>query len=118
MSKPDGWIGVDLDGTLAKRIDRARGDGTFDRYAIGEPIPAMLARVCEWLDMGREVRIFTARACHGDPIVDKAVRAWCLRHIGCELMVTCTKDYLMDELWDDRAITVECDTGRILTVRG
>jgi len=107
---PNGWIGVDLDGTLAKRIpDR---DSLLE---IGAPIPAMVERVCAWLDAGRDVRIFTARASHDDPAIDKAIRAWCLRHLGAELRVTCSKDRHMDELWDDRAVTVEQDTGRVLT---
>ena len=50
-----GWIGVDLDGTLA----------TFDASdpdVVGPPIPAMVQRVKRWLQEGREVRIVTARA--------------------------------------------------------
>jgi hypothetical protein len=110
VSKPDGWIGVDLDGTLAKRLpDR---DSLLE---IGAPIPSMVARVCAWLDDGRDVRIFTARASHDDPLIENAIRAWCLRHLGCELMVTCAKDRHMLELWDDRAVSVEQDTGRVLT---
>ncbi len=52
-----GWIGVDLDGTLAHY------DGWAGPESIGEPIPLMMARVREWLALGREVRIFTARCC-------------------------------------------------------
>ncbi len=107
----DGWIGVDLDGTLAMRVP-----GRYSPYAIGAPIPRMVQRVCDWIDAGRDVRVFTARACDGDPMVDVAVRAWCLRHIGCELQVTAVKDHLMVELWDDRAVRVEADTGRVLSV--
>ena len=50
-----GWIGVDLDGTLA------RHDGNQSKR-IGEPIPAMVERVKMWLREGREVRLVTARA--------------------------------------------------------
>jgi hypothetical protein len=50
-----GWIGVDLDGTLA-RYDRWRGV-----QHIGEPVPAILDEVRKWLAIGHEVRIFTAR---------------------------------------------------------
>ena len=49
------WIGVDLDGTLA-RYEQYEGP-----MSIGEPIPEMVDRVKAWLAAGREVRIFTAR---------------------------------------------------------
>src|SRR5574343_703797 len=52
------WVAVDLDGTLAKF------DGNFSRWDIGEPVPAMLDRVKQWLAQGRDVRILTARV-HG-----------------------------------------------------
>jgi hypothetical protein len=92
-----GWIGVDLDGTLAE-YDYWHGD-----HHIGRPIPAMVERVRKWLSEGQEVRIFTARACGNDI---EPIKKWCLKHIGCELPITCVKDYGMIELWDDRAIQV------------
>lgn len=49
------WIGVDLDGTLAKSVSST---GT----AIGDPATPMLNRVKQWLSRGQEVRVFTARA--------------------------------------------------------
>jgi hypothetical protein len=52
----EGWIGVDLDGTLAHYSEWKGPD------SIGEPVPLMLARVKEWLAKGLEVRIVTARA--------------------------------------------------------
>lgn len=50
-----GWVGVDLDGTLAQY------DGWVDAAYIGPPVPAMVNRVRDMLDAGQEVRIFTAR---------------------------------------------------------
>lgn len=64
------WIGVDLDGTLAEYGSR---NGAND---IGNPVPKMLARVKKWLSEGKDVRIFTARACIPEQI--PAVEAWCL----------------------------------------
>jgi len=52
-----GWIGVDLDGTLATY------GGWKGPDDIGAPVPAMMKRVKRWIGEGREVRIFTARAC-------------------------------------------------------
>lgn len=99
-----GWIGVDLDGTLAEY------EGWKGPDNIGEPIPAMAFRVRKWLADGREVRIFTARA--GVPEQIAPVKAWLLKHFGQELPVTATKDFAMIELWDDRCVQVEPNTGR------
>lgn len=102
-----GWIGVDLDGTLAKY------DGFKGITHIGEPIPEMVGRVKSWLTQGRDVRVFTARA-SGGPLAILTVRKWTLTHIGQYLPVTNVKDMAMDELYDDRAVQVEKNTGRIV----
>jgi hypothetical protein len=107
LAKDSGWIGVDLDGTLAK-FDEWKGP-----EHIGKPIPKMLARVKEWLADGKRVKIFTARAKGKDK--DKAIRAikrWCQEHFGQELPVTCEKDSQMRELWDDRAVRVKKNDGK------
>ena len=108
-----GWIGVDLDGTLAK----------YDKWIgfrhIGEPIAPMLNRVKQWISEGREVKIFTARMHgHGAPLIGGGVEdaktpieEWCLLHIGRVLEVTNVKDFGMIELWDDRAVQVIPNTG-------
>ena len=97
-----GWIGVDLDGTLAHY------EGWTEH--IGEPIPAMVNRVKAWLAKGKEVRIFTARAFtpNGDPIDDqfKKIYAWCYAQFSKPLPITNRKDIHMIELWDDRAVQV------------
>ena len=119
-----GWIGVDLDGTLAY-YDHWRGP-----YHIGEPIPAMLERVKKWISEGYEVRVFTARVeggtvalsmgdhdheAHQHAVaVERCIRAWCKKHIGQELSVTCKKDFGMIELWDDRCIQVIPNSGRTI----
>jgi len=99
-----GWIGVDLDGTLA-HFDRWRGP----RH-IGLPIPAMAKRVHDWHERGVEVRIFTARASRPELIPD--VHTWLKRHGFPPLAVTNQKDFGMVELWDDRAIQVLFNTGK------
>jgi hypothetical protein len=146
-----GWIGVDLDGCLAK----------YDKWVsidhIGEPITPMVERVKRWLREGREVRIFTARVwCprqvrpHGklelpgleelrakwtaiEPLTRPQpqhneflrwveaelshiyIKRWCKEHIGIALAVTNIKDPFMAELWDDRCVQVEPNTGRAIT---
>lgn len=99
-----GWIGVDLDGTLAQY------DGWRGVDHIGDPVPVMKFRVLKWLSEGKDVRIFTARA--GDPQCLLPIKVWCQSHLGRELPITNVKDFSMIELWDDRAIQVEENTGR------
>lgn len=99
-----GWIGVDLDGTLAHYA----GWGGPDH--IGEPIPDMVSRVTAWLAQGIEVRIFTARASVPEQV--PPIHAWSLKYIGVVLPVTNVKDFGMVELWDDRCVRVVPNTGR------
>ena len=130
-----GWIGVDLDGTLAHY------DGWKGAEHIGAPVWVMLKRVRDWLDAGREVRIFTARVypivrviapdadledalqASVSPAESEAllaaswIRSWCAKYIGRYLPITCVKDHAMVELWDDRAVTVERNTGERTTSR-
>ena len=112
------WIGVDLDGTLAKY---GEWNGIED---IGLPIPLMVDRVKKWVEEGKDVRIFTARVCpvgHGLSEIEDSVTmisTWCAKHIGKVLPITCMKDYSMIELWDDRCIQVEHNTGRIVLNHG
>jgi hypothetical protein len=111
-------IGVDLDGTLVKWYGTSSAEYVPDK--LGEPIVEMVNRVKVWLSKGYEVVIFTARA-HPAHTVDAdiakmAIRKWCRETFGVELEITCMKDPMMTRIYDDRAITVEKDTGRILTI--
>ena len=109
MSKKHGWIGVDLDGTLA------RHDTTTQFPKIGEPIPKMLERVKQMLNEGYRVKIMTARVAYDHQgFQEQLIKEWCEHYIGVELEVTCQKDYQMIQLWDDRAIRIEKNTGEII----
>lgn len=108
------WVGVDLDGTLSQWPIPNFPD-------IGPPIPAMVARVHALLNAGVEVRIFTARVCSAqDPDFtadqQRRVEAWCEVHLGRRLPVTANKDFRMVCLFDDRAVTVEQNTGALLSM--
>jgi hypothetical protein len=104
--KIEPWIGCDLDGTLAKHLD-----GKFDPEKIGEPVPAMLRRVKRWLKSGKKVKIFTARAAEKASI--QPIKDWLKQH-GLEgLEVTNEKDPGCIKFWDDRAVAVEQDTGKV-----
>ncbi len=102
-----GWIGVDLDATLAFY------DGWGGADQIGIPIRPMLDRVKAWVAAGQEVKIFTARA--SVPAELRYVREWLERQGIGGLEITNVKDFRMVCLYDDRAVTVEANTGRILT---
>jgi len=110
-----GWIGTDLDHTLAHYES-----GDVEKAHVGEPIPKMVERIKAHLAAGYEVRIMTARVSlvgHSQRGVERqqrAIRAWTKKHLGQELRVTCEKDVDMIFLYDDRAVTVEPDTGELL----
>lgn len=104
-----GWIGVDLDGTLAE-YGQWKGPGH-----IGKPIKPMVDRVKGWLDSGETVKIFTARVSGADAEESrKYIEAWCEIHIGQVLEVTNSKDYGMVALYDDRAVQVIPNTGELV----
>lgn len=106
-----GWIGVDLDGTLAE-YDTFRG---VDH--VGAPIKPMVDRVKRWVAEGKEVKIFTARISddqHTLLEVIAPINTWMATHLGFILPVTNVKDYHMIELWDDRAVQVEMNTGKVI----
>ncbi len=99
-----GWIGVDLDGTLAVYEGWNNGE-------IGKPVPLMLERVKSWISEGVKVKIFTARVGvtfdenYKNEMV-KIIQDWTEKYTGVRLEVTATKDFSMIELWDDRAVQV------------
>jgi hypothetical protein len=118
------WIGVDLDSTLANSNSKG--------YEIGEPIEKMVQRIKQWRKEGKDVRIVTARvdgntrahtpeeaALIGDQwnplIAITSIENWCQIHIGEILPVTDRKDCGMVNLYDDKAIRVNKDTGELCT---
>jgi hypothetical protein len=103
---PGGWVAFDLDGTLA--VYEAWGDGD-----IGDPVLEMVVLAKRYLYAGNDVRIFTARVSNDpDGKHRLAIEDWTEKHIGVRLPVTNVKDYGMLFLFDDRAISVERNTGR------
>lgn len=110
------WIGVDLDGTMAKVDTSLPYDGT-----IGKPIYPAIRAVRLLLEIGWNVRVFTARVAsplqrwegYCFPCEEQAIehqrqliREWTLRHVGTPLEATATKDHLCVAILDDRAIAV------------
>lgn len=97
------WIGVDLDGTLA------RYDGWKGVDHIGEPIKPIMDLLIGYLKLGRKFKIFTARA--GDPNSIPHIKKWLKDNGLPDLEVTNVKDFGMTELWDDRAKQVVPNEG-------
>ena len=99
------WIGVDLDGTLAKELPE------FDPEKIGEPLAPMMRLVKMWIRKGKTVKILTARAANSANV--PPIKAWLKQH-GLEgVEVTNEKDPGMTEIWDDRAVEVERNVGTV-----
>ncbi len=126
----EGWIGFDLDGTLAK-YDHWQGIGH-----IGEPIKPMAELIRKLHLQGRRVKIMTARvAPHKleDGTIGEAyitvpdgekgaprqyarqfIQDWCHFHLGFVPEIVYQKDHLMLELYDDRVKQVEPNTGIVI----
>lgn len=103
---------VDFDKTLA-HYETWEINGS----KLGQPIPAMVERVKYWLAMGKDVRVFTARAAPSSPRHKEDIEAitdWCVEHIGQPLPVQNWKDFQCEAIWDDLAISIEANTGRIV----
>lgn len=104
------WIGVDFDGTLSTYY------GWTDPRN-GQPIKPMVNRVKGWLKDGKIVKIFTARVSSTNKNKSNIatqrtfIQDWCEKHLGQRLEVTCEKDHLMLEIWDDRAHQVLFNRG-------
>lgn len=109
---------VDLDSTLAYY------DGWVDPLYIGEPITLMVNKVKNFIKQGKKVIIFTARITEsysGRELsqkeifdIDQAIKSWCELHIGKRLLVTNKKTLYAEAIYDDRAIQVDKNTGKIL----
>lgn len=108
---------IDLDGTLAVE------EPWISPLVIGPPVKKMVERVKRYLAQGDTVIIFTARITpsikYGIPEdnseIIKAIKAWCLKHIGQELEVTNIKGHF-DTLEDDRAVGIVKNKGHIKTL--
>lgn len=135
--KGEGWIGFDLDGTLAiyntwEGVDH-----------IGTPVFPMVKLIRELHESGKKVKILTARVsprtnpeekpnpymenhwCIQEPSVQtwamkdrwtarEFVEEWCYRNIGFVPEITHEKDHLMLELYDDRVKQVVPNKGALV----
>jgi hypothetical protein len=118
VTERKGWIGCDLDSTLAYCNNSVWAPQP--PWPIGEPIPAMVEKIKNLHDMGYEIRIFTARV--GDEGMSaqafatetKNIQDWAEKALGFRPRVTATKDFEMLFMFDDRAREVIANTGKTL----
>ncbi len=106
-----GWYGFDLDGTLAE-YDTWRGP-----QHIGAPIMTMVWVARYHLSRGDIVKVFTARVASGNPSREEARQAitrWTSLVFGQELEATAEKDMNLIAYYDDRAIQVVANTGKVV----
>lgn len=96
----------DLDGTMAHYSFW----GSLDQ--IGPPIKPIIDKIKELRAKGERCVIFTARAQipESKPFIEK----WCLEHVGEILPIQNTKTLDIVQIFDDRAVSVEHNTGRCL----
>jgi hypothetical protein len=75
----------------------------------------MVERLKQHIKDGDDVRIFTARVSN-DPkgIARAAIEAWLQRNIGQNLPISDRKDHLMKKFYDDRAVGVVPNTGKLV----
>lgn len=101
----------DLDGTLAERVKDYKPD------EVGAPIPRMVQKVRELLSSGKKVIIFTASVGSSNEEYNKARRTaiekFCKDNFGQVLPVTNVKSHDITRFWDDRAIPVVRNKGKI-----
>ena len=123
----EGWIGFDLDGTLAKY------DGWQGIDHIGEPIGPMVDLMKKLHGQGRYVKIVTARVApqeledgsFGEPYItvpqgdggatrqyaSQYIQDWCHFNLGFVPEIVYQKDCRMLELYDDRVKQVVPNKG-------
>jgi len=112
----EGWIGVDWDGTLFK-YTKWKGPDDITTPAGEKDPKSVYSMVKSAVKAGKDIRIVTARVAGGGEDAAKARKAienTCKEHFGKKLPVTYEKDKDILEIWDDRAVQVEKNTGRQL----
>lgn len=103
-----GWVGVDLNGTLAVY------HGWRGIRATGPPIASVVEHVQLLLRKGVTVQLFTARAA-SDSEYAGYVNEWMQEHLGAILPITDRKDKNLLYTLDDKAVVVKKNTGVFLT---
>jgi hypothetical protein len=131
------WYGFDLDGTLAEY------HGWQGEDHIGAPVAPIVRLITAMHRAGLRVKVMTARVAPKDEIntfpnpyikecmtiqdpprqtwalkdrwtAREFIQEWCYRNLGFVPEITHEKDYHMLQLFDDRCVQIETNTGRLL----
>lgn len=110
------WVGFDLDSTLSV----TKGYKGWDH--IGDPVKPMIEKVKYYLSQGVIVKVFTARVGEASlkingitfKDIEKVIQDWTEKHIGVRLPVTSEKDCFMIKFYDDAAVQVIPNEGKIV----
>lgn len=105
-------IAFDLDGTLAKYT------GWQGMQHIGEPIKKMVDKAMAYHNVGKKVVIFTARVSVDRTANEKLIKKWLVDNKLPPWQITAIKSMKFAKIYDDRAVAVEINTGRILGGKG
>ncbi len=132
------WIGVDFDHTLC-RDDGSPVEVMVDRVkrwlAQGLTVKIFTARLKhDFTGQSHKVGCFYEKADQAPigrtscipecafrkygrtvPEAKRIISDWCIQHLECDLEIVCEKEPGMIELWDDRAVRVERNTGQRLS---
>lgn len=147
MSK-SGWIAMDLDGTLVKydawvsaghigepvvpmvkRVQDFLAEGREVRVFTARCWPLVLPldvpqrEAIEKQFAQSQLEVVQAFDASPERIADaltavKAIHEWTEQVFGKPLVVTCVKDYFMYQLFDDRAVSVQKNTGSCVSAEG
>lgn len=102
------WVGMDLDGTLAKSVWTPENDNAD----IGDPIPTGVRKAATLVRAGLQVVIWTSRPWGHHPMI----KAWSKEHLPFEVkQIVCGKP-LFKAYIDDRNIDIseDCWLSRLL----
>jgi hypothetical protein len=106
---------TDFHQTLAQYDHETQHPEDFDNMA---PVEKMVNRVKTWLANGEKVTIFSAAANptnDWDGRIARGMGDWSEKHIGVRLPVTGIKEESFDDMWDDKAVALEPNTGKRLS---
>jgi hypothetical protein len=106
---------TDFHKTLAEYDHENQHTEDFDNMA---PVEKMVNRVKTWLANGEKVTVFSAAANpenDWDGRIQRGIGDWTETHIGERLPVTAIKSADFTDMWDDKGVAVEPNTGKRLS---
>ena len=116
------WYGFDFDRSLAYHGPQDKDIKKGYNLGVGAPIDIIVERLKEYLAAGKNCKIFTARvAPHPDVenfnMADRSeqLRDWCEAQGLPRLDVVCIKDAYMEEIWDDKSVSIKPNEGRVFS---